>query len=213
MQALFQRARIAENPNERGELRQQAMAIKDALCRRALQQSSIILGTCYGCCNKYLMDLNKVRTNSDETDDKQNMNGNLNDTVRIDCVLFDESTQIHEPEMLAVANCLFPYGKQKRIVMIGDPQQLSPITKSEESKTYGYNCSVFERLLYKLHVTNLVETLRRKSYSKDVNGLPNFVMLNVQYRGYDVIHEWSNQMFYHGKLIHNRKFNGCNQLP
>eukprot|EP01083_Nonionella_stella_P081310 223893_1 len=106
MQNLFQQIRYERNRKQKNELRKQAMDIKDTLCRRALEESSIILGTCYGCCNKYLINLNPVRmrnhTDEFETENKQTIHSRPNDTVRIDCVLFDESTQIHEPEMLAV---------------------------------------------------------------------------------------------------------------
>eukprot|EP00483_Globobulimina_turgida_P012298 UN12320 len=194
MQRLFNKARQEKNPNTRMEVRQKAMEIKDSLCLRALNAASIIIGTCLGSCNKYLMNFVEAERN----------------TVTIDTILVDEATQIHEPELLSVINCISTSkDMDKRMIMIGDPKQLSPIIKTEESKKLGYGLSLFERLLYRVPITKLIDIINGGDYANnEMDKLRNFTMLNIQYRGYDLIHNFSNTFFYNGKLKHHQKFDG-----
>jgi regulator of nonsense transcripts 1 len=89
-------------------------------------------------------------------------------------VLIDEATQSIEPE------CLLPLLlNSNQVVLVGDHKQLSPAVVSDEAQKW-LSLSMFERIL------NL--------------GVEADQLL-IQYRMHPSIAEFSNQMFYEGKLI------------
>lgn len=61
---------------------------------------------------------------------------------------------------------------RKRIIMIGDPKQLSPVVRSQDAKDYGYGLSMFERLLGRhsiKKIADLVKQMDREKIRKDLN--------------------------------------------
>ncbi len=92
-----------------------------------------------------------------------------------DVVVIDEATQATEP------SCLIPLVKGKKLIMAGDHKQLPPTVLSEEAKE-GLSYTLFERLI-------------------DLYGEKFYALLRIQYRMNRKIMEFSNRMFYEGKLI------------
>lgn len=87
----------------------------------------------------------------------------------------DEATQAITP--LALSS----FYRADRVILAGDPFQLSPLVKSDKAKELGV--SIFERLLSN-------EAIKDKSS----------ILLNIQYRMNDLIMNFSNSKFYEGKL-------------
>ena len=100
-------------------------------------------------------------------------NGRVLKGFRFDTAIIDEATQALEP-----ANWI-PIIKCKKVILAGDPFQLSPTVKSFKAKQDG-----------------LGQTLIEKCILND----KNVHLLDVQYRMNKVIMEFSNQYFYEGKL-------------
>ncbi|GAB6065216.1 IGHMBP2 family helicase [Aquifex pyrophilus] len=92
-----------------------------------------------------------------------------------DVVVIDEATQATEP------SCLIPLVKGKKLIMAGDHKQLPPTVLSEEAKE-GLSYTLFERLI-------------------DLYGEKFYALLRIQYRMNRKIMDFSNRMFYGGKLI------------
>ncbi|CAG9808331.1 unnamed protein product [Chironomus riparius] len=59
---------------------------------------------------------------------------------RFDYCLVDESTQIFQPTVIR------PLLSADRFILVGDPDQLSPLVRSNEARLLGANQSLFERL-------------------------------------------------------------------
>ncbi|PTB97663.1 IGHMBP2 family helicase [Marivirga lumbricoides] len=97
----------------------------------------------------------------------------LKDT-QFDVVCVDEATQATEPE------CLIPLLKGKQWILVGDHHQLPPTVKSSEAE--ALKISLFERLLDQI--------------PQDWVSL-----LKIQYRMHENIMRFSNETFYHSKLI------------
>ena len=92
-----------------------------------------------------------------------------------DTVVIDEATQSVEP------SCLIPLVKGKKLIMAGDHKQLPPtVLSTEVYEELSY--TLFERLI-DLYGEEIYETLR------------------IQYRMNKKIMEFSNKVFYEGKLI------------
>ncbi|POY36326.1 IGHMBP2 family helicase [Solitalea longa] len=89
-------------------------------------------------------------------------------------VFIDEAAQALEPA------CWIPIMKAGRVIMAGDHFQLPPTVKSFEAGKQGLNTTLFEKTIKRQQVDSL---------------------LNVQYRMHKAIMEFSNQQFYHGKLV------------
>jgi superfamily I DNA and/or RNA helicase len=92
---------------------------------------------------------------------------------RFSTVVIDEAGQGIEPAVWV------PILRAERVVMAGDPFQLSPTVKSQEAASKG-----------------LTETLLEKA----INRLPNVALLNVQYRMHETIMAFSNRKFYKNEL-------------
>ncbi|HID66032.1 MAG TPA: IGHMBP2 family helicase [Aquificaceae bacterium] len=92
-----------------------------------------------------------------------------------DVVIIDEATQSIEP------SCLIPLVKGKKLIMAGDHKQLPPTVLSYEAREQ-LSYTLFERLL-------------------DIYGEEIYEVLRIQYRMNRKIMEFSNRMFYDGKLI------------
>ena len=89
-------------------------------------------------------------------------------------VLIVEATQAREPE------CLIPIVNGcKRLILVGDHEQLGPVILDQKAKRAGFGMSLFERLL-----------------ALDV--LP--YCLNVQYRMHPSLSEFCSNTFYNGEL-------------
>lgn len=96
------------------------------------------------------------------------------DSYEFRTVLIDESTQATEPEVL------IPIVKgAKRLILVGDHQQLGPVILDQNAKDAGLQQSLFERLICLGHVP---------------------IRLEVQYRMNPALSEFSSNMFYEGLL-------------
>ena len=93
---------------------------------------------------------------------------------KFNVLIIDEATQATEP------SCLIPLIKSKKVILIGDHKQLPPTILSEKAKK-RLSVTLFERLI-KMY----------KKYS---------TLLRIQYRMNEKIMDFSNEMFYEGKLI------------
>lgn len=96
------------------------------------------------------------------------------DSFEFSTVLIDEATQAIEPEILLpiVRGC-------KKLVLVGDHQQLGPVVMSNRVALAGMNLSLFERLI-------LLGNQPRR--------------LEVQYRMHPCLSEFPSNMFYDGML-------------
>ena len=94
--------------------------------------------------------------------------------VQFDVVIIDEASQALEGESWIALL------KGKRVILAGDHQQLPPTVMNEKAERV-LKLSLFERLV-KLHPECSL-------------------LLNVQYRMHEDIMRWSNEQFYHGKLV------------
>lgn len=92
-----------------------------------------------------------------------------------DICVIDEATQATEP------SCLIPIIKSKKLVMAGDHKQLPPTILNEKAKNMGLSNTLFERLI--------------SLYGKKIKTL-----IQVQYRMNKKIMNFSNHLFYDGKL-------------
>ena len=89
-------------------------------------------------------------------------------------VLIDEATQAREPE------CLIPIVNGcKRLILVGDHEQLGPVILDQKAKRAGFGMSMFERLL-------------------GLGVIP--YRLNVQYRMHPALSEFASNVFYNGDL-------------
>ena len=131
------------------ELSEWASQLEERLTEQIILTSDVITSTLVGSNNKMLKGF------------------------RFDTAIIDEATQALEP-----ANWI-PITKCKKVVLAGDPFQLSPTVKSFQAKKDG-----------------LGQTLIEKCILND----KNVHLLNVQYRMNKDIMEFSNQYFYEGKL-------------
>jgi DNA replication ATP-dependent helicase Dna2 len=96
------------------------------------------------------------------------------DDLTFDIVIVDEATQMAEPYLLSAIT------KGKKFVLVGDDKQLPPLVQSYQANELGLGISLFERL--------------KKKYS-DANFL-----LGYQYRMNKELMEFSNKMYYEGKV-------------
>ncbi|CAD8176971.1 unnamed protein product [Paramecium pentaurelia] len=94
------------------------------------------------------------------------------------CII-DEAPTALEPALLIP---MVKYPKIEKIVLLGDLKQLSPIVVASESKNFGYNRSLFERL-----AAGLTESTTQLIY---------------QYRQMDNLAEITSELFY-DKIIKN----------
>ncbi|RKP19775.1 hypothetical protein ROZALSC1DRAFT_13565 [Rozella allomycis CSF55] len=91
-----------------------------------------------------------------------------------DICCVDEACQASEPETLPLLK-----DSLKRLVLIGDPNQLPAVINSKLSEQAGYGVSLFERLY-------------KRNYP--------YVMLSTQYRMHPKISEFCSKNFYGGQL-------------
>ena len=89
-------------------------------------------------------------------------------------LIIDEASQALEPATW------IPISKAEKIVLAGDPFQLSPTVKSAEAQSKGLGITLIEKCLKKVN--------------------PG-VLLNIQYRMNEHIMGFSNQQFYDNKLL------------
>lgn len=96
----------------------------------------------------------------------------------IDVCIIDEAAQATEVSTLIPLKF-----KPKKLVLVGDPQQLSAVVKSERARIGGFGLSMMERLL--------------------IGGYKH-VLLREQYRMHSEIAKFPSDFFYEGKLINGR---------
>ncbi len=152
----FKRSFGAVERNERKELRNQskeltewANQLEERLTEKIILSSDVITSTLVGSNNKILRGF------------------------RFDTAFIDEATQALEP-----ANWI-PIIKSKKVVLAGDPFQLSPTIKSFAAKKGGLGKTLIEKCI---------------DQNKNVH------LLDTQYRMNSSIMDFSNQYFYQGKL-------------
>jgi senataxin len=103
------------------------------------------------------------------------------------CVIVDEASQCSEPELLMPL-----VYKMTKMILIGDPMQLSATVISKKANSLKFGRSLFERF-YK--------------YFNDYSGEQKspILMLNLQYRMHPQICEFPSLQFYSGKLLSSDK--------
>ncbi|CAB3408354.1 unnamed protein product [Caenorhabditis bovis] len=97
-----------------------------------------------------------------------------------DVLIVDEAAQCIEP---AIWSLVLSTVKCKRLILVGDPQQLPPIVVSEEAKNGNLHVSLMERMMKEFANSNIS------------------VLLKEQYRMNCKIMSWSNENFYNSQLI------------
>ncbi len=93
--------------------------------------------------------------------------------MKFETVIIDEGSQALEPE------CWIAMKLADRVIIAGDHRQLPPTVKSKAAEVLGLRETILDRM---------TECLEQS------------VMLNTQYRMHPVIMEFSNRLFYDGKL-------------
>lgn len=91
---------------------------------------------------------------------------------RFDYCLVDEATQIYQPTVIR------PLLSANKFILVGDPEQLSPLVRSSDARVLGGNESLFERL--------------------DCEG--SAFVLGLQYRMNQSITKLANNLTYKGEL-------------
>lgn len=134
---------------EASQLRGQAQALEKYIVEQLVNGAQVITATLVGSVNKYIQ------------------------SKRFSTVFIDEAAQALEPA------CWIPISKADRVIMAGDHCQLPPTVKSEEAARAGLSQTLFEKLMQKY-------------------GLGQ--MLQVQYRMPQPIMQFSNEMFYQNEL-------------
>ena len=116
----------------------------------------------------------------------------LLENTKFDTVILDEAAQIVE------SSAIIPLLKGDHFILVGDHQQLPPISQGEELKIpkesvdflqkfhfspeRGLGVSIFERLI------------------SEFNHSPSYIMLSYQYRMNKIISDFVSNTFYEGKL-------------
>ncbi len=103
--------------------------------------------------------------------------------MRFKTVVIDEASQALEPE------CWNAILRADRVILAGDHMQLPPTVKSPEALAMGLSETILDRMSQLPSISHL---------------------LTVQYRMHHLLHAYSNQRFYDGKLVshesnHDRK--------
>ncbi|CAD6227488.1 GSCOCG00001175001-RA-CDS [Cotesia congregata] len=99
--------------------------------------------------------------------------------LNIPFCIIDEASQA--TEILTLVPLMFSVN---RLILVGDPQQLTPTVLSQKAKEYGYDQSLFARA-------------QKIFESESENPI---VMLDTQYRMVNAIAEWPNRYFYRGAI-------------
>ncbi len=107
-------------------------------------------------------------------------------SIFFDTILIDESAQMLELEALFAIN---KANTKCRIVLVGDPEQLPPTIKDDDSNTYKK--LLFSRSLFK-RLVEAITIVSKPLYQKQ--------FLDTQYRMYPSIAEFSNITFYNNNL-------------
>jgi superfamily I DNA and/or RNA helicase/CRISPR/Cas system-associated exonuclease Cas4 (RecB family) len=116
----------------------------------------------------------------------------LLENTKFDTIILDEAAQIVE------SSAIIPLLKGDHFILVGDHQQLPPITQGKDinvpkesidflqilhfSKERGLGVSIFERLI------------------SEFNHSPSYIMLSYQYRMNKIISDFVSNTFYEGKL-------------
>ena len=99
---------------------------------------------------------------------------------RFDAVVVEEAGMAILPTLFYCAALA-----RKKVIMVGDPQQLPPIVQSRDE------------YVYRAMGRNIFEVAAQKSLTDET-----MVMLDIQYRMHPVIGNLVSQLFYEGKLSH-----------
>ncbi|KAG5673320.1 hypothetical protein PVAND_003380 [Polypedilum vanderplanki] len=91
---------------------------------------------------------------------------------RFDFCLVDEATQIYQPTVIR------PLLSADKFILVGDPEQLAPLVRSNDARLLGANESLFERL----------------------NSKESTFVLGLQYRMNKTITKLANNLTYNGEL-------------
>ncbi|XP_067132671.1 uncharacterized protein [Centruroides vittatus] len=102
---------------------------------------------------------------------------------RFNCCIIDDSTQLTEVE--TIVPLLYDTDK---LILVGDPEQLTANVSSAVARRFGYQQSFFER--YQAYFEKLCDTFPN-----------NFYILNEQYRMHSDIYYFSSSYFYKNKVI------------
>jgi DNA replication ATP-dependent helicase Dna2 len=156
--------------------------IKDELIEELIRDKRFdeiagVLGACriwvatVQSCNAWLSDLLKI--------------------INIDEIVIDEASQIIENSILGIIS------KIKKCILIGDHNQLPPITRQED-QSFGFKSKELAGLFYDTYSQSLMERLTRVCKSKNWND--SQTMLNEHYRMHDEIANLI-QAYYEDSLV------------
>lgn len=108
--------------------------------------------------------------------------------INFDFVMMDEAGQCN------VANALIPICRGKRVVLIGDPQQLRPVILLDEN----HNKLLMKKYNISKEYNYILNSIYTTFTSVDVTN--NEALLSYHYRCHDKIIGFSNKKYYKGKL-------------
>ena len=115
-----------------------------------------------------------------------------------DICVVDEASQCVEPESLLPLKLGF-----KKMIMVGDPEQLPATVTSMTAKNNRFDTSMFTRLFKFLEdasVTNMLEANKGKEDGKNKKPESSVQKLCFQYRMHSEIVKWPNSYFYGNTL-------------
>ncbi len=146
-----------------------------------------------------------------------NSHANIFDVKSFDVAIFDEASQILEPQVLGL---LSRENAIKKFVMIGDHKQLPAVSVLDDEVS-----DVRNELLKSIGLTNCKNSLFQRLYERYKDDPSVVGMLDHQGRMHPEICDFASEMFYEGKLksvlighqveelpFVNRKENGGNEL-
>ena len=107
-------------------------------------------------------------------------------------VMFDEASQILEPQILGILTS----SAIDKIVMIGDHKQLPAVVVQDEDKS-----AVASPLLHGIGLTNCRNSLFERQYEQNCNNLEIVAMLDRQGRMHPAISDFVSRTFYDGRLL------------
>ena len=115
-----------------------------------------------------------------------------------DICIVDEASQCVEPESLLPLKLGF-----KKMIMVGDPEQLPATVTSMTAKNNRYDTSMFSRLfkfLEDVSATKIMEAKKAKDDGKSKKPESSVQKLLFQYRMHSEIVKWPNSYFYGNTL-------------
>ncbi len=116
----------------------------------------------------------------------------LLENTKFDTVILDEAAQIVE------SSAIIPLLKGDHFILVGDHQQLPPISQVEELKVPEESVDFLQKLHFSPERGLGVSIFER--LISEFNHSPSYIMLSYQYRMNKIISDFVSNTFYEGKL-------------